>query len=129
LLQGAQNHSEDTVELSVDLVVSKSQNTVTCLSQNLIPDSVAMEMILEGVLASVDLDDEPGAAAFEIDDVWRGWRLSPEVMAQRPQFAQTNPQFDFLRRHLFAKRSCSFARHVTSPWWSRPTRHQSQVWL
>jgi hypothetical protein len=59
-------------------------------------------MLIEIVLAAVDLDNEMMLHADKIDNVTFARRLTPEVKSALAPCSQVNPKFHLLRRHPLA---------------------------
>lgn len=59
---------EHAVEVTNDLVIPKSQNSKTAAFKALIAHPVAPRMIVKIMLTPIDLNNEPMAHAYEIDD-------------------------------------------------------------
>jgi len=57
---------------------------------------------MKSVLATIDFDDQLLAAAFEIDDIGRNWRLTSKVKATLTELAEPYPKLRLLRCHSFA---------------------------
>jgi len=60
---------EDAIELAIDLVIPKPQDSVPQLSQYPIAHAIPATMIIVSVLMSVGFDDKPRLAAFKVHDV------------------------------------------------------------
>jgi hypothetical protein len=59
---------EHTVKVTINFVIPKPQDSKTAAFKTLIAHPVALRMIVEIVLTLIDLNNEPMAHAYEIDD-------------------------------------------------------------
>ncbi len=82
LIEGLNNSFDYTIQLSIDLIIPEAQYSIPGLFKKLIPRGVALNILFEGMLPSIDLDNELSATTFKIDDVRRKRRLPAEVMTQ-----------------------------------------------
>jgi hypothetical protein len=57
------------------------------------------------MLATIDLNDRSRTERDEVNDVAADRRLPAKMKPDRLQFAQVDPQFDFLGCKTFAKRA------------------------
>jgi len=55
---------------------------------------------------AIDLDDDPGLMTIEVDDVFAGRMLTPELHVIVPTF-EVLPQQHFRQAHRLAQTSCS----------------------
>ena len=71
------NRFEDALYVSKHLMIPEPQDAISLLGQLGVPPGIAFG--LDGVLATVDLDDEIVIETDEIDDVWAKHVLTAEL--------------------------------------------------
>jgi hypothetical protein len=94
--------------MAIDVRIPESQNPEALRSQKGVTNLIRTSAVRHAVLAAVGLNDELGSERNEVDDVTANRCLPPEMKAERFQFAQLHPQFDFLRSETFTKRAGIF---------------------
>ena len=112
------NCFEHAIRISINIVVGKSEHTISQCVQGSVASFVTTAVGVKAVLVSVNFNDDARTAAFEVDDVTGNWRLSTKMKSERPQFAQSHPELDLLARHGFSKIASDLV-------WQRITSHQS----
>jgi hypothetical protein len=63
------NGFHDTVDLTINVVIPKSQDFVSGTRQRIVARNITLPALVHSMLAAVDLYDEPLTTAFEIHDV------------------------------------------------------------
>jgi hypothetical protein len=73
----------NTFDISKYFVIPEAQDAVAMFNEPLIADGVASVL---GVLAAIDLDDEPFLSTNKIDDITPNWLLTHKFeSAERPR--------------------------------------------
>ena len=83
----------NTVRIPEDLVVPEPQHREAVTMQMGIAGFIAMSTGLQVVLATIDLDHEPGGPAREVDDQVVDRNLSTKMEAVSLQHTETSPEF------------------------------------
>jgi hypothetical protein len=69
--QREHNGLKNAVQLSFHFAIREAQDFIATLPQFLIADAIATAVLVEPMLVAVDLDDDPRAATFKVNDVGR----------------------------------------------------------
>ena len=73
-------------DLVAHFCIRETQDLIPSPLQRLVANGIALSMLVETVLMTVDLHDEKRLAALEIDDIRLQRRLPPKMMANGAQF-------------------------------------------
>jgi hypothetical protein len=90
---------DHSVGIGIDLRIRESENFEAPRRQGGIADLIPPQVSTVSVLSAVDLDDEPGFEACEIDDELPDRHLSAEMKTLRTQGAKAGPDLRFLSCH------------------------------
>jgi hypothetical protein len=69
------------IELAVHFKITEPKHSVAKIVQGPVADVVATAVIVEAVLMSINLDNEPRLSAFKVDHIVCDWRLAAKVVA------------------------------------------------
>ena len=103
LVQRAKDGFHHPDEIGIDIRIPKSQNPETLRLQESVASLIRTMAVRQAVVTAVGFNDELGSERHEVDDVTPNRRLSSEMKAERFQFAQFYPQFNFLRGEPFTE--------------------------
>jgi hypothetical protein len=111
------DRTPNAVEFSIDFRVPEAQDRKTAAFKHSIPLAITLPVILETVLRTVDLDNQPSVETSEVDDVSTQRNLSTKLPPALTitKNTQMRPKLHLLWRHLFAQAARNFVRHGDSP--------------
>jgi hypothetical protein len=72
-----------------DVIVPEADHTVPATGE---PDSSRVAVVLGGMLAAINFDNEPRFGAEEIDNIWPNRRLAPKAMPIQLLQSQRRPK-------------------------------------
>jgi len=85
----------NTLKISHNVVVPKSQHAKPALPQIGIALFVCLQAFCKVVLTAINFNDEPRRIACEVDDEVADWNLTAKMKAERSKVAKLAPQFSF----------------------------------
>ncbi len=100
--QCRKNGVNDTIHITIHLVVPETQDLKSGISKMPIADAISRFACFHPMLGSIDFDNQHVPKLGKVDDVAIEGSLSSEVMPLPIEMFQLNPQFDLLRGHGFA---------------------------
>jgi hypothetical protein len=114
-IQGTENAFHHPREIGINVRIPESRNSEALRLQKGIANLIRPGALRHSVLTAICFDNESRSERNEVDDVTVDRCLSPEMEAERLQFAQLHPQFDFLRRETFTKCASIFVCQGSPP--------------
>jgi len=115
IAQSVINHGQDTLEISIDLVVPEPQCPEPIAGKVSVAGSIPSGMRIEVVLAAVDFNNEPVLETHEVDDMTIARSLSAKMETLFSPGAQIDPQLHLLRGHSLAQTASGFVSHKPPP--------------
>jgi len=90
---------QHALEISINIVVPKTQDSEAVTLKVLIPAAVLRGMFVETMLPAINFDNQTVPEAHKINNISVARRLAAKMIATCPPRTQMNPQLDLLSRH------------------------------